>query len=82
MVAVLLKKEELSLNLNAVKAKKEKLTSLFNLRTLGKLNVRGTIHVNTTMVIGHSRLTIRDAFMNSVFWEDLDKKEIVFGPST
>jgi uncharacterized protein len=80
MVAVLLKKEELGLNLREVKAKKEKLTVLFNLRTRGRLKVRGTTHLNITMIIGHSRLVVRDAYINTVYWEEVEKKQIAFGP--
>lgn len=69
------RKEEIEQELVKAETTKEKLEILFKLKTDSKLIVRGKVHPNTTIVIGHSNLQTKENYSFCEFYEDnFDRK--------
>lgn len=69
------RKEEIEQELLKAETTKEKLEILFKLKTDSKLILRGKVHPNTTIVIGHSSLQTKENYSFCEFYEDnFDRK--------
>ena len=77
LVAIMMKKEELQSKIKAMDDRKDKLTTLYNMRCISALKVSKYCHPNIVLTIGHSHKHIKELSMNSKFTEDFEAKSIM-----